>query len=104
MEKLIELRKGKVFDENSKYYRFQCDCLSPEHAFDIGIDSMGKDDEEKYITITWHMIGESLSLRLKYIWQIFRNHRTWVEAVVRQEDMKNLSEIFDPNKKYSELP
>jgi len=104
MEKLLEFSKGKLWGENAKYYRFQCDCLSPRDAFDVSVDSYGKDDEGKYITLTWHTIGIGLRGRLRYAWQILRQHRTWVEVTVRQEDLKYLSDIFNPDKGFSELP
>ena len=104
MEKLLEFPKGKLNDENSKYYRFQCDCLSPEDAMDIGVDSYGKDDEFKQFTIFMNFKGRSLWSRLNYASQIIRGHWTWRDFVVREEDRSHISEIFDPDKKFDELP
>jgi len=104
MEKLLEFKKGKLFDESSKYYRFQCDCLSAGDAMDIGVDSSGKNDEEKYFTITMHFYGTDVWSRIKYAWQILRGEWAWREFIVREEDIKNLSDIFNPDKKFSELP
>lgn len=104
MDKLFEFRTGERGDENSKYYRFQCDCLSSLHAFDVGVDSCGVDNEGKYITLTWHMVGASFGDRMRYAWQILKPHRTWADVIVRDEDSQYLSNIFDTSKKFSELP
>jgi len=104
MEKLSEFEKGKLFDIPSKWYRFQCDCLSPEDAMDIEVMGCGENNEEKYISLTLFFTGVSFWNRLKYAFQIIRGHWSWREFCVRQDDRKNLSEIFDPNKKFSELP
>ena len=104
MEKLLEFQKGKLFDENSKYYRFQCDCLTPADAMDICVDSCGKGDEDKYFTITMSFVGTGVWDRIKYAFQILKGNWTWREFVVRNEDVKSLSDIFNPDKKYSELP
>ena len=104
MEKLFEFEKGKVFDEKSKLYRFQCDCITPADAMDIMAESWGKDDEGKFITISLYFYGTSLWDRIKYAFQILRGHWSWREFIPRPEDYGNLSEIFDPDKKYSELP
>ena len=104
MEKFLEFKKGKSFDENAKYYRFQCDCLSAADAMDIGINSCGKDDEGKFFVITMDFRGTGVGDRIKYAWQILRGHWNWREFVVREEDHKNLSDLFNPDKKFSELP
>ena len=104
MEKILEFNKGKLWDENTKWYRFQCDCLSPADAMDITVDACGKGDEGKYLTITMHFLGTGVFNRLKYAWQIIRGYWTWREFVVREEDCKELSRIFDPDIKYSDLP
>jgi len=104
MEKILEFKKGKMFDENSKYYRFQCDCLTPADAMDIEVESYGKDDEGKYFSITMNFLETGFWNRLKYACQIIRGWWTWREFVVREEDIKNLSDIFDPDRKFSELP
>ena len=104
MEKILEFKKGKIFDEASKLYRFQCDCLSAKDAMDIMIDSWGRDDEGKFFTITMDFLGIVFWDRLKYAMQIIRGHWTWREFVVREEDTKHLSNIFNPEKKFSALP
>ena len=104
MEKLLEFEKDKIFDERSKYYRFQCDCLTPSDAMDIGVDSCGKDDEDKCLTISMYFDGTGLLSRIKYAWQIIKGHWCWREFIVREEDFKHLSDIFNPDKKFSELP
>jgi hypothetical protein len=104
MEKLFEFKKGKLWDENTRVYRFQCDCTTAADAMDITVDSWGKDDEEKFVIITMNFLGTSLWDRIKYALQILRGQWNWREFIPRPEDYGNLSEIFDPNKKYSELP
>ena len=104
MEKLLEFKKGKAFDENSKYYRFQCDCLTPADAMDINVDSWGKEGENKFFTILMYFNGTGLWDRIKYAFQILKGNWCWRDFIVREEDTKLLSEILNPDKKYSELP
>ncbi len=104
MEKIIEFKKDKIFPGNSKYYRFQCDCLSPEDAMDIDVESCGKTDEDKYFIISMCFSGTGFWRRLRYAWQILRGYWCWRDFPVRPEDAKNLSDIFNPDKKFSELP
>ena len=104
MEKLLEFKKSKIFDENSKVYRFQCDCLNAADAMDIDVDSCGKDDEGKFFTLRMDFYGTGFWGRVKYAFQIVKGNWSWREFIIREEDCKNLSEIFDPSKKYSELP
>ena len=102
MEKLLDLT-GKEPKDFSKLYRFQCDCLSPEDAMDIDITPWGKNEENKYITITMNFIGSGFWNRVKYAYQILLGNWCWREFATREEDFKDLSEIFDPNKKYKDL-
>ena len=104
MEKLLEFEKGKVFNEPSKYYRFQCDCLTPGDAMDIDVEACGINDEGKFFIITMSFLGTGFWDRVKYAFQILRGHWNWREFVVREEDTKILSDIFNPERKYSELP
>ena len=104
MEKLLEFEKGKLWDENTKMYRFQCRCLSAGDAMDITVDSQGKNDEEKLFTICMDFVGTSFWGRLKYAFQILRGDWNWREFIIREEDCRNLSDILNPNKKFSELP
>ncbi len=104
MEKLLEFKKGKTFDENSRFYRFQCDCLDPPDAMDIEVMSDGIDDEGKYFVVTMNFYGTGLWNRIQYAWQILRGMWAWREFVVRKEDCANLSMIFNPNRKFEELP
>ena len=104
MEKLLEFRKGKLFGQDSKYYRFQCDCLSAADAMDVCVESTGKDNEDKFFIITMNFLGTGFWNRMKYAFQILKGHWAWREFVVRQEDTQDLSDIFNPGKKYSELP
>ena len=104
MEKLLEFKKGKFWDENTRMYRFQCDCLTPSDAMDITVDSQGKKDEGKFFTITMHFVGTSFWNKLKYAFQILRGDWNWREFVVRGDDCQGLSDILNPRKKFSELP
>lgn len=104
MDKILEFEKGKLFDENSKYYRFQCECLSPEDAMDIEVTSADKDGESKYVVITMHLKREGLWGRIKDAISLLRGDYCWREFVVRKEDMKYLSDIFNTKKGYSKLP
>ena len=104
MEKIIEFKKGKVFKGHSKIYRFQCDCLTPADAMDITVDSYGKNDEGKYYIIQMNFIGTSFIDRVKYAFQIIKGNWAWREFVIREEDLKSLVDILNPDKKFSELP
>lgn len=104
MDKILEFKKGKINDKNSKYYRFQCDCLTPEDAMDIEVESWGEDDENKAFTISMYFRGCDLWSRIKYAIAILRKNWCWREFVVRKEDCKYLSDIFNPKKGYSKLP
>lgn len=104
MEKLLEFERGKLGEERSKCYRFQCDCLTPADAMDIGVEAWGKDDEFKYFTISMYFCGASLWDRIKYAWQIIWGWWAWRDFVVRDTDCQHLSDIFNPDKNFSELP
>jgi len=101
MDKLADYDKGSAFGA-SKLYRFQCDCMTAADAMDIEV-SEGP-PEEKYFVISLNEVSTSFKNRLRSAWHAFRGEWCWREFVVRQEDAKNLSNIFDPDKKYSELP
>lgn len=103
MEKILEFEKGKIFDRRSKYYRFQCDCLTPSDAMDISVDAWGKDDEKKYFTINMYFQGTGIWDRIKYAFSILRGNWCWREFAVREEDARQLSDIFNPDKSYGEL-
>jgi len=101
MEKILDFEESKDWSP-SKLYRFQCDCLSVGDAMDILIDEAP--GGSKFIILTLDFIGAGLWSRLKYALQILRGRWTWREFVVREEDFGPLSEIFDPKKKFSDLP
>ena len=101
MDKLLDLKKGKISDAFIMY-RFQCDCLSAEDAMDIDAEPAGGND--KFLTIRLDFRNHSLWERIKYALQILRGRWTWREFVPRSEDYGNLSDIFNPNKGYDELP
>lgn len=101
MEKLLDFKESKIMDD-SKVYRFQCDCLTAADAMDISVDKVR--DEEKFFILTLNFLDNHFWGRLKYAWQIIRGHWCWREFVVREEDCKDLSDIFNPDKGYSELP
>ena len=95
MDKILETKESKL-------YRFQCDCLSAEDAMDIDIEKVGKC--EKYIIVNMNFYGNGKWDRIKYAFQILRGFWNWREFVVRSEDAKCLSDIFNPDKGYEELP
>jgi hypothetical protein len=104
MEKMGEFLKGKVNDNNEKVYRFQCDCKMPEDALDIDIETWGENDDKKSIMLSLNSTDFGLRERIKHAWHILKGDWGFREFSVREEDFKNLSEIFDPNKKLSDLP
>lgn len=105
MDKLLDIPRNKFGDkEDFKYYRFQCDCLTAADAMDISVESWGKDNKNKFITIHLDFLGTNFWDRLKYALQIIRGHWTWREFIPRKEDYQYISDIFDTNKDYLELP
>jgi hypothetical protein len=104
MEKILDFKKGEAGDSPSKYYRFQCDCLEAADAMGIDVDACGKNDEGKFITIRMDFHSFCLWDRIIYAWQILRGDWHWREFIPRQNDYKHLRDIFDPKKKYSQLP
>ena len=96
MEKLIN-------SEDSQTYRFQCDCMSPEDVIDVHVEMFRIDD--KYFTIDMNYYPESFWKRIKEAIKLIKGGGwNWRGFIVRPEDRKNLSEIFNPDKKFSELP
>ena len=104
MEKLLDFKKGHPSEFPSKMYRFQCDCLTASDAMDIDMEACGESESEKFITIRMDFYGTGLLDRLKYAFAILKGHWNWREFIVRPEDYQSLSDIFDPIKKYMELP
>lgn len=99
MEKLLDIKgKGDFY----KLYRFQCDCLMTEEAMDIDVECNG--DNEKFLTIRLDFWDVSLWKRLKFAYQIFIGRWTWREFIPRSEDYGNISDIFNPDKGYNDLP
>lgn len=100
MEKLLDYKKINVSSwmDNSKMYRFQCDCLTPEDALDVDVDEAEPD--KKYIVLRMSLKNMSFLNKLKFL---FKGNWCWREFVVREEDYKDLSDIFNPDRKYSEL-
>jgi len=101
MDKLLELPKDGSFGA-SKLYRFQCDCLSAKDAMDIEV-SEGP-PSKKYFIISMNVIPLSLKGRIKDSWSALRGKWSWREFVVRSEDAKNLSDVFNPDIPYDDLP
>jgi len=105
MEKLLDFKKGEPIEGvASKYYRFQCDCLNAADAMTLGVDSCGKNDEGKFFTICMDFYGTGVWDRIKYAWQILRSQWSWREFIIREDDLKPLINILNPDKKFSELP
>lgn len=103
MEKILDFKKGHPMDFPSKVYRFQCDCLDAADAMDITVEACGVEENSKFITILMNFYGSSLLDRLKYAFWILRGRWSWREFVVRDEDFKNLTNIFNPDIKYCDL-
>jgi len=105
MEKILEFKKDRHNSvPPSKYYRFQCDCLTPSDAMDIEVESVCNDDSEKYFTIEMNFVGTGFWGRVKYAFQILRGKWAWREFIPRNEDYKNLSDLFNPDIKFNDLP
>ena len=104
MEKITEYKKGEVSDESSKEYRFQCDCQTASDAMDISVLAWGEKDEGKIFIISMTYIQTGLWENLKNAWRILRGHWSYREFILREEDIKPLIDILNPDKKFSELP
>ena len=87
MEKLIN-------EDDYIMYRFQCRCLSPEDAMDISLEDI--------VTITMNTNVHGFWNKLKYAFDILRGWHTWREFIVREDDLKDLSDILNPDKKTSD--
>jgi hypothetical protein len=103
MEKILTFLKGKIHESDEKIYRFQCDCLSPEDALDISVEEPGNEGK-KYIQLTLNNVDASFKERLNHAWHVLIGNWGWREFVIREEDYQNLSDIFNPDKKLSDLP
>jgi len=104
MEKMWTLLKNKINEHGEKVYRFQCDCKMPEDALDIDVEAFGDDDEKKSIMLSLNSTDNGFFERLQHAWHILKGDWGWREFSVREEDFKDLSEIFNPDKKLSDLP
>ena len=104
MDKLLDISDSENVNDNTKIYRFQCDCTEPCDAMDVLVDAAGTEGEDKYFIICMSFGCTGFIDRLKYAAKILYGKWRWREFCVRQEDIPNLSEIFDPNRKFSELP
>jgi hypothetical protein len=106
MEKLLDFDKESSANDEKRYrmYRAQCDCMSAPHAMDIDVEVWGQNDEHKAITIRMDTLPGGFWSRVREGWNVFRGKWSWREFVVRSEDYKQISEIFDPDKKYQDLP
>ena len=102
MEKLLDIKNKP--SERYKLYRFQCDCLSAGDAMDIDAECWGSEDDKKFLTIRLDFLGTGFWSRVKYAWQILRGHWAWREFLPREEDYGNISDIFNPDKGYEDLP
>jgi hypothetical protein len=104
MEKMWTFLKNKINEHGESVYRFQCECKMPEDALDIDVEACGENDEKKSITLSLGNIDAGFFERLQHAWKVLTGRWGWREFCVREEDFKNLSEIFDPDKKLSDLP
>lgn len=105
MDKLLVINKKDFGDEHHyRMYRAQCDCLDAADAMDIDVESWGMDDEKKYITLRMDAPRDGFIGRIKLTWNVLLGKWSWREFNIRQEDLKDLSDIINPDKKYSELP
>lgn len=87
--------------DDSVLYRFSCSCLSADHSMDVFVEKVGENDT--YITLYMNFADTSLFSRVKYAWQIVRGWWTWRDFVIREDDHKNLVDIFKAEK-FDKLP
>lgn len=126
MDKILEFEKGNSIGPN-KYFRFQCDCLTPLEAMDIEVgerstDKMLEKNKDvqidnmdihiesnvpggKYFVISMWSDPSNFKGRIKEIWGLICGRRfDWREFTVRQEDLQSLSDLFNPSIPYDNLP
>ena len=104
MEKIFHFLKGKVNEHGEKVYRFQCECKSPEDALNISVEAYGENEEKKTIELSLNNTDSGLFDRIKHAWKVLWGNWGWREFAFREEDFKNLSDIFNPDKKLDDLP
>lgn len=97
MEKIYDSNDGK-----EKGYRFQCSCLMPEEAMDISVEEI--DERERHVEIAMYYTANGVISKIKAAWKVLRGRWRWSDIVVRNEDLKGLSEILDPERKIKDMP
>ena len=80
MEKLLELEDGT-------FYRFQCECLSPEDAMDVEVNEYG-------ISFLMQYEPVKFSQRIKDAFNVLRGRFCWREFILREEDRAELRKIL----------
>ena len=94
-----------ISDKNSITYRFQCDCTSPEDVMDITVDNS---NNKKYFSINMYYNEVNFWSRVKESISILKGNWNWREFIVSQggseDDDKMISDIFNPDKTFEELP
>ena len=104
MEKMWTFLKNKINEHGEKVYRFQCDCKMPEDALDIAVEAWGEKEDTKSIMLSLNCCDFGLMERIKHAWHILKGDWGYREFIVREEDFKDLSAIFDPDKRLEDLP
>jgi hypothetical protein len=82
--------------EDYKLYRFQCDCLSPEDALDVVIDSY-------CITISMNRVPSNLKEKIKDIINVLRGEWTYREFILRENDREELIKVLRGNSAETEV-
>ena len=102
MDKILETREsypsGKI---DFKAFRFQCDCLSAGDALDIEVTELGTD--KKSFILQFDIRPQGFWGRLKSAWRLLNGSWCWNEFCVREEDAVNISRLFNPDVKFSDL-
>lgn len=81
MEKLLELEDGT-------FYRFQCECLSPEDAMDVEVNEYGISFSMRYEPRVKFL------QRVKDAISVLRGRFCWSEFILREEDRAELRKIL----------
>ena len=82
MERILE-------DNGSVTYRFQCDCLTPQHAIDVEVQK-GND-----VTIYFHSIPTDFRSRLRWCWRMLSKGIGYEhDMVLREYDVPELARIL----------
>ncbi len=95
-----------IYDKELDIYlhRFSCDCGDPRHIIDLSFDVGSK---QIYVDFSDGFIIDTFVGRIKLAWEILfskEKKASYRELIIRQEDIKNLQQVFIEAEKWFEIP